>query len=247
MKKHNLLQLFLLSCLCIVSTFFISFVTTKAATVSIEDNADIIDSTVESNLKKELTNISNQYDVDLSIYTETRESTSSNALAANSLAKTKGMKNGVFLYVNMYSKNHGIVIKGYGIGKDYINDKRAEKITDSMSSYFQKENYTEGFSVFVTKTEDFLGSNPKRDGLFYQIWFQLIISVVIGAVLVTIMALNAGGKVTTSQATYLNQQNSRVVAQHDRYVRTSITRTKRSDDDSNDNDSDDSSTGESSF
>ncbi len=65
--------------------------------------------------------------------------------------------------------------------------------------------------------------------------FLLAIAALIAIIAVGIMAINAGGTVTTSSRTYIDKKNSQVVARRDRYIRTTVTRVKKQ---TNDNDHD---------
>ena len=79
------------------------------------------------------------------------------------------------------------------------------------------------------------GINP--DNIFLKIWFQLLISVIIGGIIIGVMIYHSGGKMTASGQTYLDREHSSLVRRHDHYIRTHTTRTKRQ------TDSDSSSSG----
>lgn len=73
---------------------------------------------------------------------------------------------------------------------------------------------------------DYYGQEKVTD-IFYNPLFQIGLSLVIGAVVVLIMALQSGGKVTVHNRTYLDDQHSGVVANRDDYIRTTVTRVKK--------------------
>lgn len=57
-------------------------------------------------------------------------------------------------------------------------------------------------------------------------WFQLIVSLVLGGIVVGIMASNAGGRVTVNRFTYEDSRNSGVIARNDQYIRTTVSKRK---------------------
>lgn len=73
----------------------------------------------------------------------------------------------------------------------------------------------------------------KEENLLNNILVQLGISVVIGAVAVGIMAYHSSGRVTVTSRTYLDEQNSRVLASRDDYIRTTTTRVRKPSNDNN--------------
>lgn len=60
-----------------------------------------------------------------------------------------------------------------------------------------------------------------------NIWLQLIAAVIIGAVTVVIMAYNSGGTMTAGSNNYLDQGRSGLIGRRDDYIRTSVTRVRK--------------------
>lgn len=56
---------------------------------------------------------------------------------------------------------------------------------------------------------------------------QLVVSLVLGGIAVAIMASHAGGRVTTTNRTYLNEEKSALIAHHDIYIRTTTKRVRK--------------------
>ena len=69
--------------------------------------------------------------------------------------------------------------------------------------------------------------NLNPDSIFLKIWFQLLISVIIGGITIGVMIYHSGGKMTASGQTYLDRERSSLIRRHDHYIRTHTTRTKR--------------------
>jgi uncharacterized protein len=72
---------------------------------------------------------------------------------------------------------------------------------------------------------EYYGEN--EDSIFFNTLFQLGIALVIGAVVVLIMALQSGGKITVNNRTYMDEQHSGLVSRQDDYLRTVTTRVKK--------------------
>lgn len=60
-----------------------------------------------------------------------------------------------------------------------------------------------------------------------SVWLQLIISVIIGAIVVGIMAYNSGGRMTTGADSYLDSSNSGLIGRQDMYLRTQVTKVRK--------------------
>lgn len=145
---------------------------------------------------------------------------------------------------------------------DNITPERCDEITSSIASYFIDAEYYDGFYEAISLLSDTILVSPKEDNfsdsedvyspvseefnmageqnqhsfvhsIWGKSWVQLFISLAIGAIIVAIMLLNAGGKITTNSNTYLNQQSSRLIGHYDHYIRTQTTRRKRESSNSN--------------
>jgi len=66
-----------------------------------------------------------------------------------------------------------------------------------------------------------------RDNIFFNIGFQFIISLIIGAVVVGAMAYNSGGRMTAGARNYLDQGRSGLFARTDQYTHSTITKTRK--------------------
>lgn len=63
--------------------------------------------------------------------------------------------------------------------------------------------------------------------LISNVWVQLITSIVIGIIAVSIMAYRSGGTMTAGSANYIEQNNSGLIGRRDDYVRTQVTRVRK--------------------
>ena len=67
--------------------------------------------------------------------------------------------------------------------------------------------------------------------LFPHRWFQIIASLTIAGIAVSVMAYNSGGRITVNEGTYRDFSNSRVIERNDNYIRTSVTKRRKPSDD----------------
>ena len=104
----------------------------------------------------------------------------------------------------------------------YMNEEKGVDTTPATGAPGSEDYYGEsGYNG----PSDYYGE--KEDNIFYNTGFQLLMAVIIGAVTVGVMAANSGGRVTVSNSTYLDEQNSGIVARRDDYIRTTTTRVKK--------------------
>lgn len=104
----------------------------------------------------------------------------------------------------------------------YMNEEKGVNtspvVGDKDSGHYYGEASYDGPSNYYGKEEKNILNNP---------FVHLGIALVIGAVSVGIMAYHSSGRVTVTSSTYLDEQNSRVVASRDDYIRTTTTRVKK--------------------
>lgn len=160
------------------------------------------------------------------------------------------------MLVNMDPNDRGVEIQGYKKAEHYLHNDRTEHVLDDLVPLLSDGYYFEAAEEFAKQVayymneEKGVNSNPvigdensgnyhgeaSYDGpsnyygekdFFTHPIFHLIISLGVGALVVAIMAYHSSGKVTTHNRTYLDEKNSRVVARHDRYIRTTTTRVKK--------------------
>lgn len=165
------------------------------------------------------------------------------------------------LLLNMDPSDRGVEIQGYGDAEHYIHNDRIEHILDDIVPMLSDGEYYEAMEEYVKQVayymneEKGVNTSPvigeKGSGNYYgeasydgpsnyygeehilnNVFVQLGIALVIGAIAVGIMAYHSSGRVTVTSRTYLDEQNSRVIASRDDYIRTTTTRVRKP---SNDN------------
>lgn len=155
---------------------------------------------------------------------------------------------GVFLLIDMY--NREVFIEGYGTAETYIHSKRINTIIDEITPDLKSENYVGAIETFFQDSNAYMkddsevnndhnynssytdyetGENTGNaaDSILQSIWFQILISLIIGGITVGIMAYNAGGKMTAGGNTYIDAGNSGLIGRRDDYIRTTVTRVRK--------------------
>lgn len=66
-----------------------------------------------------------------------------------------------------------------------------------------------------------------KDNMFFNIWFQLIVSVIIGAVVVIILAYNSGGRMTAGANDYVDRSRPGLIGCRDQYIRSTVTKRRK--------------------
>lgn len=132
-------------------------------------------------------------------------------------------------------ENRQVKIYSFGDIKPRLDNPRIEKILDKVTPSLTSGDYNDAINSYIEKTDLYMGTKAgvDPDNIFFQLWFQLLIAAVIGFVVVLIMILGAGGKVTTNSHTYLNDSESALTGARDDYIRTTVTKVKKPENNSN--------------
>ena len=171
--------------------------------------------------------IGQRYNTDIYMITDKDSGGLSRKRYIEDFADRMEVTNSTIIFINMEAGNRGVEIQGYGNDEFYMNDFRIEHVLDKIVPYLSAGEYYTALTAFLEQTETYLGRNPKKDSLLANSWFQLVVSLAAGGIIVAIMAVRSGGKVTVNERTYLDSSRSKVVARHDDFVRTATTRVRR--------------------
>lgn len=230
MKKRRHVFTYALLCLCIITTIlFVRPIQIEASVSELDrlsDYADILTDNEESLLCDELTTISQKYDIDVIVLTISNAGNydlldyTDNLYSSNNFAK-----NTIILVVNMDPDNREILVKGYEDCYNYVNQKRAQHITDSMVSNMKAGEYYKGILQYIDSVDYFYNhKNPTATPI--QLLLELGGAILIAGIIVFIMVRNAGGKDTTTCSTYMDTSTSKLLAKQDIYTHTTTTRHK---------------------
>jgi len=141
----------------------------------------------------------------------------------NGFGYNKEFGDAVLILLNMESSARGLEIQGYGTSESHVNGKRIELIRKDITPILSSGDYKNAMVEYAKQVAHYMN----QKSIFFNIFFQLAVALVIGAVTVIIMALQSGGKITVNNRTYLDEQNSRVVANQDYFINTTITKVKK--------------------
>jgi len=234
-KKHNLshLMMFLLAFCTLLGMGFFGSSATASTTLksTIHDSAGMLDAVSVSTLEQKAKEIEKKTDTAIYIWTDAAIGGSDNyERVAENIVTTLGDANNncVILFIGTKPGDRIYVIQGYGKAKNYINSTRADHIADHMQSQMRSENYLSAFHIFLDETQADLNSDPKFDLVFFAWWFQLLAAIIIVILFFAITILNAGGKNITTEKTYMDTKNSRLLGEYSHYTHTTVTRTHNS-------------------
>jgi uncharacterized protein len=138
----------------------------------------------------------------------------------------KAHGNAVILTVDM--RNREVYLAGFYKAEDYLDDGRLNKIRSKLSPAMTKGDYKAAFKTYIQTSYKYMGYRPgvNPDNILFNIWFQLAVSLGIGAGVVGIMAYHSGGRVTVHRQTYENAATSGILENRDQYIRTTLTKRK---------------------
>ncbi|WP_405100529.1 TPM domain-containing protein [Oceanobacillus sp. FSL H7-0719] len=131
--------------------------------------------------------------------------------------------------ITMNMKTRDFYVSGFGIGKKYLDDKRIDDTVNKISPFLSKGDYYKAFDTFFDWTENYLGvsTDINPNSLFFNTFVQLAIAIGLAGLIVFFMAYSSGGRVTVTNNTYMDHENTRVVRQHDRFIRKTVTKRKK--------------------
>ena len=158
------------------------------------------------------------------------------------------------LLINMELRD--VYIQGYGNCEFYLNNDRIEYILDDIIPYLSDADYYRAMELFIDEVVYYMEQDKGvsfeyEEGQDYgEAWggpsdyyevsytpaeairyvpFGMIalISFVIGAISLAIMASGSGGKVTTNNRSYMDASHSGLTAKRDDYIRTSVTKRRK--------------------
>lgn len=161
------------------------------------DNASLLSESEAAEIEEKLNQVSDQYDMDVAIFTEYNGSISSAMEAADDYFDYNGFGrgqdgSGLVLYVNMETRDWWISTKGQAI--DAFTDYGIQYIGDAFLSDLSDGNYYDAFDTYTNLCDKFL--EQAQNGEPYDVDNEvdepfpfltcLVISMVIGLVVATI-------------------------------------------------------------
>ncbi|VEF49359.1 Domain of uncharacterised function (DUF477) [Bacillus freudenreichii] len=126
-------------------------------------------------------------------------------------------------------KNRDVYVAGFYKAKTYLDNHRATLVREKITSALSSGDYYKAFGSFIKTSSKYMGIRPgvNPDNILFNLWFQIIASLVIAGGAVGIMAFNIGGRVTVNARTYQDNENTRVKHRRDQYIRTTTTKRRK--------------------
>lgn len=126
-------------------------------------------------------------------------------------------------------KERDVYLAGFYKAETYLDNTRIDKILDDITPYLSEGDYYMAFESYIKLAHEWMGYEPgyNPDNIFYQWWFQLAVALIVPAIVVGMMLMNSGGRITVSERTYMNSKTSRVLSKKDDYLRTMVSKQRK--------------------
>ncbi|WP_161568216.1 TPM domain-containing protein [Anaerobacillus alkaliphilus] len=224
-----------------------------AAPQKIFDYAELLTPDEVSQLESLATTYSDQHRVDIIVLTTNQTDGKSIEQYMGDFVDEQGYDDTVIITIDMLERD--VMVAGFGKGEKYVDNYRGDIILEEITPYLSDGNFFGAFREFIEQANYYLGVEPEvrstpnpspnpspgynsdvnynrnyqpaQDNIFFELWFQLLASVVVGGVTVGIMGYYSSGRKTTNARTYLDVGRSAVTASYDRFVRKTVTKTKK--------------------
>ncbi|MFD1032361.1 TPM domain-containing protein [Metaplanococcus flavidus] len=142
------------------------------------------------------------------------------------IADTSGQENAVVMTIDMGSRE--FYVAGFGTAETRLDNERAELVIDQSAPYMAAGEYGDAFREMASNAVRYMeyrpGVNP--ESIFLQTWFHIAAALLLGGVVVGSMLYNSGGRNTTTPATYIDRDHTRVTRDSDRFRNKTVTRRK---------------------
>ncbi|MCJ7841994.1 TPM domain-containing protein [Lederbergia sp. NSJ-179] len=135
--------------------------------------------------------------------------------------------NTAILTVDMQHRD--LYLAGFYKAEKLLDDHRLDLIRDKITPAMSNKDYFTAFQTFILTADEYMGIRfgLSPNNLLFQLWFQALVAVGLGAVIVGGMAYTSGGRVTINNKTYEDLDTSRVLRRKDQYIRTRTTKRRK--------------------
>jgi len=142
------------------------------------------------------------------------------------LADESGQENAVVLTIDMGGRE--FYVAGFGTAETRLDNERVELVLDRVEPYMVDGEYAGAFRETISTADRYMeyrpGVNP--ESFFLKTWFHAAVALLLGGGIVGTMLYNSGGRVTTTAATYIDRDHTRVTKDSDRFRNKTVTRSK---------------------
>lgn len=122
-----------------------------------------------------------------------------------------------------------VYIAGFYKAESLLDDYRIELVLDDIEGDLGASDYPAAIEQYIKSASTFMkykeGIPP--DSIFLNSFFQLIVGLIIACAIVGAMIYRSGGRKTTTDRTYRDENSMRVLDKHDRYIRTTVTKVRK--------------------
>lgn len=226
-------QLLRHSILFIIFFLFLGVSTISADVQRIYDDANLLTDEEAADLEEKAAAYYNEWETDFIIVTTLDADGKDIRIYMEEFADkladefNRPEENMVILTMDMGSRD--IILSGFGLGEKYIDDDRIDDIRNEITPDLSNENYYNAYLHFFELADSYLGVTPgvNPNSIFFNLYFQIAVAAGLAAIIVFFMAYSSGGRVTVTNSTYMDQKNTRVIRQHDRFIRKTVTKRKK--------------------
>lgn len=174
----------------------------------------------------------------------------------NSFGYDKEQGDTVLILLNMDPNDRGVEIQGYKKAEHYLHNDRIEHILDDIVPSLSDGDYYMAMEVFADQVAYYMneekGVNPNpvfeeeypddyhgeasydgpsnyygQKSIFSHPIFRLVLSMAVGGIVVGVLTYRSSGRVTTNNKTYLDGNNSKIIARQDYFLHKNTTRIKK--------------------
>lgn len=135
-----------------------------------------------------------------------------------------GQENAVLLTIDIGGRN--FYLAGFGTAETRLDNQRVEMVLDRITPYMAEGQYAGAFRETIETSDRYMeyrpGVNP--ESIFFKTWFHAAAGLLLGGIIVGSMLYNSGGRNTTTAATYIDRDNTRVTRDADRFRNKTVTR-----------------------
>src|SRR5690625_3471655 len=212
----------------IVLLLLVSFLTfpftVDAAEQRVYDHAELLTDKEVKSLEKQAEKVSKKHKTNFFIVTITEDMASHVLTYLQDMFDNNELGYGDTNNVAMIGidiDRRDVELVGFGEAEKKLDDRRLNLIREDITPDLTDGKYAKAFEQFITLGGKYFrykaGVNP--DNIIYKTYGQLGIAFLLSVGIVGLMMYQMFPKVTTTAGTYRDDSRSRLIHQHDRYLR----------------------------
>ncbi len=142
----------------------------------------------------------------------------------DNLADESGQENAVLLTIDIGGRE--FYVAGFGTAETRLDNERVDMVLDEITPYMVQGQYAGAFRETIDTADRYMEYNPgvNPNSIFLQTWFHIAAALLLGGIVVGTMLYNSGGRNTTTAATYIDRDHTRVTRDSDRFRNKTVTR-----------------------